>query len=110
MSSLKTDSWLKRAERRSRPVIGRISPGELDLALSVPDSVRRDVVGHMMQCLPYEGVGLLAARSASRRMIANRFYAGRNIDASAERYTMDPVDVHVALEDMEQRGLRLLAI
>jgi proteasome lid subunit RPN8/RPN11 len=64
----------------------------------------------MMQCLPYEGVGLLAARRASRRLIANRFYAGRNIDASAERYTMDPVDVHVALEDMEQRGLRLLAI
>jgi proteasome lid subunit RPN8/RPN11 len=95
---------------RVRSAYARLAPVERALPLVVPDRVRDEVVDHMLRCFPLEGVGLLATVKSSRKKIAHRFYPGRNIDASPQRYTMDPVDVFVALHDMERRRMRLLAI
>ena len=100
----------ERAGGRLRPAWARLAPVERTLPLVVPDRVRDEVVDHMLCCFPLEGVGLLATTPSSRKRIALRFYPGRNIDASPQRYTMDPVDVFAALHDMERRRMRLLAI
>jgi [CysO sulfur-carrier protein]-S-L-cysteine hydrolase len=84
--------------------------GERLPRIRLTESVRNEIVEHMRQCLPNEGVGLLAAHGLLAGRVAHRYYPGRNIDASPKRYTMDPVDVAAALRDMEHRGLRLLAI
>ena len=76
----------------------------------LPTELHRNIVDHLWQSLPHEGVGLLATSATGDRLIADRFYPGRNMDRSAMRYTMDPADVLSALSDMERRGARLGAI
>ena len=105
-----TGRGAQRAVGRARSAYARLATVERALPLVVPGHVRDEVVDHMLRCFPLEGVGLLATMKSSRKRIAQRFYPGRNIDGSPQRYTMDPVDVFAALHDMERRRMRLLAI
>jgi len=78
------------------------------LTLSV--ELRDTIVVFLRRCLPYEGVGLLATGEIGASLLAVRFYPGRNMDLSSQRYTMDPTDVMPALADMKQERTRLGAI
>ena len=81
-------------------------PGCIRLSIEL----RGNIVDFLRQCLPHEGVGLLATIKTGSSLIAVRFYPGRNIDSSPRRYTMDPADVLLALADMKREGTRLGAI
>jgi proteasome lid subunit RPN8/RPN11 len=76
----------------------------------LPAGLYRNMVDHLWRSFPLEGVGLLATRATGDRLLDDRFYAGRNMDRSATRYTMDPADVLSALSDMERQGTWLGAI
>jgi [CysO sulfur-carrier protein]-S-L-cysteine hydrolase len=79
-------------------------------SLVLPRELRAKIVTHLCLCRPDEGVGLLAASRRDSALVAVRFYPGRNIDSSPQRYTMDPGDVMAALADMRRRETRLGAI
>lgn len=80
--------------------------------LTLPDVLRGEILKHLQASAPFEGVGLLATATDSLdgAVIGTRFYAGRNQDRSATRYTMPPEEVLAALQDMEANGWRLGAI
>lgn len=65
------------------------------------------VLAHLQACLPNEGVGLLSTVDTHDDFRAVRFYPGRNLNESPSRFTMDPLDVLRACEDMEREGTRL---
>ena len=65
------------------------------------------VLNHLQACLPNEGVGLLSTIDTPEKVQALRFYPGRNLNESPTRFTMDPLDVLRACEDMEREGTRL---
>ena len=65
---------------------------------------------HLEACLPNEGVGLLSTEDRSETIRALRFYPGKNLNESPSRFTMDPLDVLRACEDMEREGTRLGAV
>jgi len=79
----------------------------LPRALILSDELRGAVVAHLRACLPNEGVGLLSTIDATGAVEAVRFYPGRNLNESPSRFTMDPLDVLRACEDMEREGTRL---
>ena len=75
------------------------------------------MLDHLRAAAPLEGVGLLAvggdAADPAAAPVAGRvrrFYPGTNVDASPTRYTMDPVEVLAAFNDMAANGWRLGAI
>jgi len=87
-------------------------PTTMSEPLSTPVLVLSDelwwsVVTHLESCLPNEGVGLLSAVDSPLERRAVRFYPGRNLNESPSRFTMDPIDVLRACEDMDQEGTRL---
>ncbi len=65
------------------------------------------VLAHLHASLPNEGVGLLSTVDAPGAVRAVHFYPGRNLNDSPTRFTMDPLDVLRACEDMEREGTRL---
>lgn len=65
------------------------------------------VLAHLQGSLPNEGVGLLSTLDNPGGVQAVRFYPGRNLNESPTRFTMDPLDVLRACEDMEREGTRL---
>ena len=84
--------------------------------LLLPVSLREQMLIHLLEATPNEGVGLLAVgpvergaddRGAAR---ARRFFPGTNIDASPSRFTMDPAEVVVAFREMREAGWQLGAI
>jgi proteasome lid subunit RPN8/RPN11 len=79
-------------------------------SLTFSSGLRDTIVAFLRQCLPNEGVGLLATSRVGSSLIAVRFYPGKNVDSSARRYTMDPTDVMPALADMKREKTRLGAI
>lgn len=79
-------------------------------SLALSAELRDSIVAYLRQCLPHEGVGLLAGSRIGSALIAVRFYPGQNMDPSPRRYTMDPTDVMPALADMKRRETRLGAI
>lgn len=81
-------------------------PGALVLDAGTRDEIER----HLTAALPNEACGLLAASADVDRWRAERFYPGRNVDASPVRFTMDPREVVAAFDDMEKRGWWLGAI
>lgn len=95
---------------------------ESDMAVSavdrlyVPRSIRDEIMIHLLEAAPNEGVGLLAVESPVRdddgcmAVDAVRFYPGTNSDHSPSRYTMDPAEVIVALREIRDAGLALGAI
>src|SRR3954454_18781043 len=68
------------------------------------------IVDHLRRCLPHEGVGLLSTSGPSSSPTAVRYYPGRNMDRSPQRYTMHADDVLVALAHMKREKTRLGAI
>jgi proteasome lid subunit RPN8/RPN11 len=79
-------------------------------SLALSAELCNTLVSFLQQCLPDEGVGLLAASRMGSSLVAARFYPGQNTDSSPLRYTMDPTDVMTALADMKRRKTRLGAI
>ncbi len=86
----------------SRPPIG----------LHLPRSIGQQILDHLREAAPSEGVGLVAVAPLGDDGMAQatRFYPGTNLDASPSRYTMDPAEVLAAFQDMEASGWQLGAI
>lgn len=76
-------------------------------ALVLSEDLWRMVLNHLEASLPNEGVGLLSTRNEDGVARGVRFYAGKNLNESPTRFTMDPLDVLRACEDMETEGTRL---
>lgn len=76
-------------------------------ALVLGDDLWKCVLAHLQACLPNEGVGLLSTVDGPEMVTAVRFYPGKNLNDSPSRFTMDPLDVLRACEDMEREGTRL---
>lgn len=70
----------------------------------------REIVDHLNDAVPAEGVGLLGGVADGAGVRATRFFPGTNLDASSTRYTMDPVEVIAALREIEARNWDLVAI
>jgi len=68
------------------------------------------ILAHLGRALPAEGVGLLSAVKSGSDLFGERFYAGRNIESSHMRYTMDPADVRISLIAMKRRGETVAAV
>jgi proteasome lid subunit RPN8/RPN11 len=96
------------------------SPSNMAVAavdrLSIARSIRDEIMIHLLEAAPHEGVGMLAVGEPFRDedglqvVEAVRFYPGTNIDRSPSRYTMDPVEVVRALREIRESGWRLGAI
>lgn len=83
--------------------------------LLLPHNLREEVMIHLLQCAPNEGVGMLGVHAPVRtetgtEACAALFIPGRNTEASPVRYTMDPQDVITAFRTFREQGLRLGAI
>lgn len=84
--------------------------------LTIARSIRDEIMIHLLESAPNEGVGLLAVGEPYRDedglhvVEAVRFYPGTNIERSPSRYTMAPVEVVRALREMREAGWRLGAI
>jgi proteasome lid subunit RPN8/RPN11 len=76
-------------------------------AIVLGEHIWTSVLAHLRVCLPNEGVGLLSTVNAPGEIQTVRFYPGRNLNESPSRFTMDPLDVLRACEDMEREGTRL---
>jgi proteasome lid subunit RPN8/RPN11 len=79
-------------------------------SLILSTELRDTIVQYLQQCLPHEGVGVLATHQISPSLTAVRFYPGRNTDQSPRRFTMDPADVLTALAEMKGEKTRFGAI
>lgn len=93
--------------------IVRVPHGAAPGLLRLGEGIRDEIVAHVRQALPHEGVGLLAVSDANvlyRSIDAVRFYPGTNVAASASRFTMDPVEVIAAFREIDDRGWQLGAI
>lgn len=77
------------------------------VTLLLDDAVWQAALAHLEACLPNEGVGLISTRGERPLVRAVCFYPGRNLNESPSRFTMDPLDVLRACEDMERDGTRL---
>ena len=75
--------------------------------LVLTDGLWMAVLAHLRAGMPNEAVGLLSTVESGRAVQAVRFYPGRNLNESPTRFTMDPLDVLRACEDMEREGTRL---
>lgn len=81
-----------------------LAPGK---ALMLGEELWQSVLAHLQACLPNEGVGLLSTVDSVEVIRAIRFYPGKNLNESPSRFTMDPLDVLRACEDMEREGTHL---
>lgn len=83
--------------------------------LLLPQALRAEMMVHLLQCAPNEGVGMLGVHAPERTETGTQaraalFVPGRNIEASPVRYTMDPQDVIVAFRTFREQGLHHGAI
>lgn len=98
------------------PAAGQPVPVSSVDRLHLPASIREQILVHLLDATPNEGVGLLAVRSPEATADglwlteATRFFPGTNIDASPSRFTMDPAEVIAALREMREEGWELGAI
>lgn len=81
----------------------------------LPDALRTDIMVHLLDCAPNEGVGMIGALSPREMHSgtvarAEIFVPGRNMDLSPTHYTMDPHDVIHAFRLFREQGLELGAI
>jgi proteasome lid subunit RPN8/RPN11 len=79
-------------------------------SLTLSTKLRDTIVDYLQRCLPQEGVGVLATSGTDSSPTAVRFYPGRNMDRSPQRFTMDAADVLAALANMRREKTRLGAI
>jgi proteasome lid subunit RPN8/RPN11 len=75
--------------------------------LLLSEELWESIVKHLQACLPNEGVGLVSTVTDADTVRALHYYPGRNLNESPSRFTMDPLDVLRACEDMEREGTRL---
>lgn len=83
--------------------------------LLLPNRLRAEMLVHLLQCAPNEGVGMLGVYPPVRtdtgtQAVAALFIPGRNTEQSPVRYTMDPHDVIVAFRRFREEELELGAI
>jgi proteasome lid subunit RPN8/RPN11 len=74
--------------------------------ISLPVEIRRALVQHARWSLPNEACGLLAGTGGVVRMA----YCLTNVDASPNRFTVDPVGHFGALRHAERSGLELMGV
>ena len=77
------------------------------MELVLTDGLWKAVLAHLRAGMPNEAVGLLSTVDSGGAVQAVHFYPGRNLNDSPTRFTMDPLDVLRACEDMEREGTRL---
>jgi proteasome lid subunit RPN8/RPN11 len=90
--------------------VGEASNRHRSTRFLLDPSVREQLIEHMKASLPAEGVGLLGGTWTTQGPIGRWFYGGRNIDAAATRYTMDPVDVAASMREFKRRGAEFTAV
>lgn len=78
-------------------------------------ALRSEILVHLLQCAPNEGVGMLGVQSpvhtkTGSEVTASLFIPGRNLEQSPVRYTMDPQDVIAAFRRFREQNLVLGAI
>lgn len=84
--------------------------------LYMPHWIRDEVLVHLLDAAPNEGVGLLAVgepytdEDEAVAMEAVRFFPGTNLEASPSRFTMNPAEVVTALREMRDANQLLGAI
>lgn len=84
--------------------------------LYIDRSLRDEIMIHLLEAAPNEGVGMLAVGEPFRdeddlhAVEALQFFPGTNVDRSPARYTMEPVEVVRALREIREAGWRLGAI
>lgn len=84
--------------------------------LYLPQSMREQMMIHLLEAAPNEGVGLLATGTPYAdddgvlAVDGLRFYPGTNLDASPSRFTMDPSEVMKTLRRIREEGHALGAI
>jgi len=81
--------------------------------LAMSAVLHQQILGHLLDAEPNEGVGLLAVDrllATDETATARQFFPGTNVDASPTRYTMDPTEVLNAIRVIQQKNLRLGAI
>lgn len=83
--------------------------------LVLPEPIREQLMVHLLQCAPNEGVGMLGVYPPEggprgQQVTAAQFVPGRNIDESPNTFTMDPNDVFRAFRQFREQGLVLGAI
>lgn len=94
---------------------------EIDIPVStidrllLPQNLRAEIMIHLLQCAPNEGVGMLGVHAPLRtdtgtEAVAALYISGRNTEESPVRYAMDPQDVITAFREFREQGLNLGAI
>lgn len=84
--------------------------------LLLPASIREQILIHLLEATPNEGVGLLAVappvatQDGAHVAEAVRFFPGTNVEASPSRFTMEPAEVIRALREIREAGWQLGAI
>ena len=81
----------------------------------LPQDLRAEILVHLLQSAPNEGVGMLGVQPPVRTETGSEVYAslfipGRNTEYSPVRYTMDPQDVISAFRRFRENNLVLGAI
>lgn len=77
--------------------------------LRLDADVRRRMVEHCLDELPYEACGLLGG-NPDPAATATVLYPTRNVAESARLYTVDPLQHLKADRDAESRGLQLIGV
>jgi proteasome lid subunit RPN8/RPN11 len=88
--------------------VGAARPPIVAAVLRLTDRTYLEIVGHVLDGLPDEACGLLAAAPRTDKAIV--FYPCRNAAASAKVYTVDPRDHLRADRDAESRGLEIAGV
>lgn len=85
---------------------GNDGPRPLEIDAALLDAL----VAHLRASLPNEGCGLLAGVPGAGVDRVVHFFPGTNIDHSPVRYTMDPLEVIVAMKRMREESWQFAAI
>src|SRR5665811_271349 len=91
-------------------MLGITMSDEIIRTLRLSPELRDQMVIHMAEEAPNEGVGLLAVIRHGDIAHASAFFPGENIDASPTRFTMHPRDVLTTLDTISRHGWELGAI
>lgn len=72
----------------------------------LPLNYAQEMVAHALALAPVECCGLLAGKEGR----AKHLYRAQNIENSPVRYSLEPKELYLLLQDMEKRGWELLGI
>lgn len=76
------------------------------VALSIPRGIFDELVLHAQDAAPIEACGILAGHNGN----VSKFFKMRNVDESADHFTMDPREQFAVSKQMRAAGLKMLAI